>query len=252
MKKPLIIAHRGESYDAPENTMAAIDLAWERGSEAVEIDVHLSQDDEVVVIHDYNTNRLGGVNKKVKDQTLEELERLDVGSWKNSKWEGEKIPTLNKVLNAVPNGKKLIIEIKSEAKIVPFIKSEIKESNLRNEQIELIGFDIDTMSIAKKAFPAHKVLWLLDLDYIWFNRIFKPSIAKAIRKAKQFQLDGLNVWAGKQLDKEMIDQVHNAGLLLYCWTVDDVNKARKLLDWGIDAITTNRTEWMKSALMKKP
>jgi glycerophosphoryl diester phosphodiesterase len=69
-KSALIIAHRGESFDAPENTMAAINLAWERGAEAVEIDVHLSKDNEVVVFHDVNTKRVAGVDKKIAAQNL--------------------------------------------------------------------------------------------------------------------------------------------------------------------------------------
>jgi glycerophosphoryl diester phosphodiesterase len=86
---------------------------------------------------------------------------------------------------------------------------------------------------------------LLDLDYYWYTRIFNPSISKAIAKAKMHHLDGLNVWAGIMLDKSMIHKVHDAGLLLYCWTVDDMEHAGKLSNWGIDAITTNRAAWMK-------
>ena len=245
-----IIAHRGESFDEPENTMAAINLAWERGAEAVEVDVHLSMDNEVVVIHDFNTKRLAGVNKKVKHQKLNELKKLDVGSWKDIKWKGEQIPMIREVLDSVPRGKKLIIEIKSESDIIPFLKKEVVQSKLDSEQVEFIGFDLKTMSITKKAFPSHKVLWLLDLDYIWINRILKPSIKKAIAKAKNYGLDGLNVWAGQQLDKKMIDQIHDAGLLVYCWTVNDAKKAQNLMDWGIDGITTDRARWLKSYLIK--
>jgi glycerophosphoryl diester phosphodiesterase len=104
INKPLVITHRGESHDAPENTLAAIDLAWERGADAVEIDVHLSKDNNVVVIHDFNTHWLGGVSKKVAAQTLSELKQLNVGSWKNERWWGEKISTLNEVMETVPPG----------------------------------------------------------------------------------------------------------------------------------------------------
>jgi len=78
--KPLIIAHRGESHDAPENTMAAINLTWERDALVVEIDVQLSKDKKLVVIYDLNTKRFAGLYKNVKDQTLKELRKLDVGS----------------------------------------------------------------------------------------------------------------------------------------------------------------------------
>ena len=94
--KSLIIAHRGESFDAPENTLASINLAWERGAGAVEIDVHLSKDNQIVVIHDSNTKRVGAKNKKVSKQTLSELKKLDIGSWKNVKWKDEKFLLLGK------------------------------------------------------------------------------------------------------------------------------------------------------------
>ena len=97
-KKNLIIAHRGESYDAPENTLAAINLAWQRNADAVEIDIQLSADNQIVVIHDLNTKRIGNRNKKVKKQTLAELKELEAGKHKGEKWKDEKIPTLSEVL----------------------------------------------------------------------------------------------------------------------------------------------------------
>jgi glycerophosphoryl diester phosphodiesterase len=244
----LIIAHRGESFDAPENTLAAINLAWERGADAVEIDIHLTKDNHIVVIHDFNTRRLTGVSKNIKDQTLAELRKLDVGLWKNDNWKGEKIPTLSEVFETVPHGKKIIIEIKSDAAIIPFLKEKIEQSERSVNQVEFIGFDLKTMVQAKKEFPQHNVLWLLDLDYYWYRKIFRPSITKAIATAKAFQLDGLNVWAGSMLDKELISAVKNSALLLYCWTVNDVEKTKNLMDWGIDAITTDRAQWLKSKL----
>src|SRR5215510_13578750 len=81
-----IIAHRGASFDAPENTLAAIHLGWKQQADAVEIDVQFSKDGHVVVIHDDNTRKTGGVRKKVSAQTLAQLKSLDVGRWKHAKW----------------------------------------------------------------------------------------------------------------------------------------------------------------------
>src|SRR5258708_12015509 len=89
-----IIAHRGASHDAPENTLAAIQLAWQQGADAVEVDVQLSKDGKLVVIHDDNTKRSGGLARKVGAQTLEELGRLDLGSLKGKRGPGDKIPNL--------------------------------------------------------------------------------------------------------------------------------------------------------------
>jgi glycerophosphoryl diester phosphodiesterase len=125
--KPHIIAHRGESFDAPENTLAAINLAWERGAEAVEIDIQFSKDRELVVIHDTDTKRLAGIDKKVVDQTLEELKKLDVGVWKDIQFKDERVPTISEVLDTIKNGKRLIIEMKSGSETIPVLKKTIQK-----------------------------------------------------------------------------------------------------------------------------
>src|SRR5438034_6344625 len=108
-----IIAHRGASHDAPENTLAAVHLAWQQNADAVEIDVHLSKDGKLVVIHDATTKRTCGVSHKVRELTLAELKSLDAGKWKGRQWVGETIPTLDEVLDIVPKGRGLVIEMKS-------------------------------------------------------------------------------------------------------------------------------------------
>ena len=246
--EPIIIAHRGESFDAPENTLASINLAWQRNDDAVEVDVHLTKDNRIVVIHDPNTKRITGQNKKIKNSTLTELQTLDFGSWKAEKWKDEKIPTIDEVLQTVPVNKKIIIEIKSGKNILPFLKKVIDNSPLKIKQIEFISFEYSTIVATKKMFPNHIALYLIDLDYTWYTKLFSPSVNNLIKKVKKENLDGLNVWAGKLLTKQFADKVKLAGLLLYVWTVDDPEHAKQLFDWGIDALTTNRAEWMQHQL----
>ena len=117
-----IIAHRGASHDAPENTLAAIRLAWQQEADAVEVDVQLSKDGKLVVIHDDNTKRSGRFARKVNAQTLDELRKLDVGRWKGKRWAGEKIPTLAAVLATVPDGKRLFVEFKCGPDGIPEFK----------------------------------------------------------------------------------------------------------------------------------
>src|SRR5262245_27030179 len=107
-----IIAHRGASHEAPENTLAAIHLAWEQQADAVEIDVRLSQGNRLVVLHDGTTAKTAGVNKPVHRQTLAELLQLDVGRWKGPRWAGQRVPILAEALDSVPGGKRLFVEIK--------------------------------------------------------------------------------------------------------------------------------------------
>ena len=245
---PLIIAHRGESHDAPENTLSSINLAWQRNADAVEIDVRLSKDNNVVVFHDKTTKRIGGRYKNVKEQTLEELKQLDVGCWKNEKYKNERIPTLKEVLQTVPQKKKLIIEIKSSRKIIHFLKNDILDSGLENNQIEIISFKYDVLVEAKKQLPQIKILYLADLDYSWMTKAFSPPVEKLIEKVNAANLNGLNVWAGNLLTEKFAYNVKWSDLDLYVWTVNDPEKAKILIDWGVDGITTDRAEWMKNSL----
>ena len=106
-----IIAHRGASYLAPENTMSSVLLGWEKQAD-VEVDVHLSEDGHVVVIHDASTKHITGMDLEVKGTTLEELRELDFGSHKGPEFTGERIPLLSEVLATIPPGRKLYVEIK--------------------------------------------------------------------------------------------------------------------------------------------
>ncbi len=246
--KTMIIAHRGESFDAPENTLSAVNLAWERGAEAVEVDIRLSKDNKIVVIHDKTTKRIGNKNEKVKYQTLEELRKLDFGSWKSDKFIGEKIPTLFEIFETVPKNKKIIIEVKSSEKIIPFLIKDIQNSNLLNSQIEIISFKYDLLSKIKKELPDIKMLYLVNLDYSWMTKVFSLSDKEIIKKVKLANLDGINAFAGKLLTEKFIYNVKWENLLLYTWTVNDLEHAQKLVEWNVDAITTDRAQWLSEKL----
>ena len=105
-----IIAHRGASHEAPENTLASVRLGWAQGADAVEVDVRQSRDGHIVVIHDAHTRRTAGVTRRVRAETLDELRALEVGRWKHRRHAGEKIPTLAEVIETVPPGKRLFVE----------------------------------------------------------------------------------------------------------------------------------------------
>ena len=247
-KLPLIIAHRGESFDAPENTLAAINLAWQRNDEAVEIDVNLTADNQIVVIHDNTTKRTGNINLRIKKCLLEDLRKVDVGSFKDSKWKGERIPLLSEVLLTVPQGKKLIIEIKSNKKIIPFLREELLQFREKSDQIQIIGFNRNVVTEAKKQMPEFKVLWLLNLDYNWFTKLTSLKGSVLLQKAKKSGLDGIDAFAGKRLTESFSKKAKSMNLLVYAWTVDDFKHAVLLTKNGIDAITTNRCHWIKSKL----
>jgi glycerophosphoryl diester phosphodiesterase len=242
-----IIAHRGASFDAPENTLASVELAWQQGAEAVEVDVHLSRDGEIVVIHDSNTRKLAGVNRKVARQTLAELRALDVGRRKGRAWVGERIPTLEEVLAVVPRNKRLFIEIKCGPEIAPELGRVLQRSSCRREQLVFIGFSLPTMRLLKQHFPEIEASWITVLRRHWRTRRWpKPEVL--IEKLQTAGLNALDLNFRGPINAGFVEKFHAAELQVYVWTVDSVAKAQKLAAAGVDGITTNRPGWLREQL----
>ncbi len=244
----LIIAHRGESFLAPENTMSAINLSWEKGGRAVEIDVQLTGDKEIVVIHDKKTGRVGDKSLSVRRSSLKELKTVDVGSKKGDQWKGEKIPTLAGVLASIPQQAKLIIEIKCGREIIPILVSELRSSKVEASQIEIIAFNYRVLTEMKREAPEYKMLWLLPLDYFWPAWASKLNLQKKLRKLMKSNLDGVNVWAGKVINRAFVETLKDKKLSVYTWTVNDPDRAKSLINIGVDGITTDRAEWLETQL----
>ena len=143
-----IIAHRGASYLAPENTMASVMLGWKKEAD-VEVDVHLSKDNRIMVIHDSSTKKTGKTDLNVKDTPSRELRKLDVGSFKAAEYAGEQIPFLADVIKTIPPGRKLYVEIKCGKEVLPILEKLISQSG-KMSQIVIIGFDLETVTLSKQ------------------------------------------------------------------------------------------------------
>jgi glycerophosphoryl diester phosphodiesterase len=241
-----IIAHRGASYDAPENTLAAFKLGYEQGADGVELDIYLSRDGRVVVIHDADTARVAGISNRVAQTTFDELRKLQTGQW--GKWTNkafsEKIPALQEVLPLIPEGKRLFIEIKCGPEVLPHLEEIIRRGAKKPAQTALIGFKYETMRLAKARFPRLECSWLVSAD----KKKQYPPIDDLITAAKAARFDGLDLEAGFPIDAAFVAKVHAAGLKLYTWTVDDAVVARKEAAAGVDGITTNRPRWLREQL----
>ena len=245
-----IVAHRGASYDAPENTLAAINLAWEQGADAVEIDVYLSADGHVVAVHDATTKRTAGVDRKVVEQTLEELKALDVGRWKDPRFAGERIPTLEEILKTVPDGRRMFIEVKCGPEIVEELRRVCSRSGKSPWQTTVISFNLDVIREVKKRMPGVPAYWVLSVT----PREPDPNepknvpLGQRIPAAKEARADGLDVNWKSGVDAEYLAVVREAGLELHAWTVNDAEQARKLAAVGIDSITTDRPGWLREQI----
>ncbi len=232
-----IIAHRGASDLAPENTLASVELAWRLGADAVEVDVRLTRDGRIVAIHDETTDRTAGARLEVAASHSSQLRQLDVGRYKHPRFAGERIPYLEEVLQTLPPGRQLFVEIKCGSEILPPLVKIIAGSGKRS-QIVLIGFNLATIRAAKAALPDVPTYWLCD------KRLFLSYGRSIPAKARAGGLDGLDVhWSG--LTRRFIRAVKAAGLQLYIWTVDDPVQALHLKALGADGITTNRPDWLR-------
>jgi len=239
-----IIAHRGASYLAPENTLTSVMLGWEKGAD-VEVDVHISKDDRVVVIHDASTKRVGGADMKVVETTAEELRELDCGSFKGPEFAGEKMPFLADVLATIPPRRKLYVEIKCGREVLPVLRQLIADSG-KMSQIVIIGFDLETVTASKELIDV-PTYWLRGTKKVEETEEWIPHDPSLVQTVIENGLDGLDVhYAG--VTQEFVDAAKAAGQKLYVWTVDDPEEANRLVGLGVSGITTNRPEWLRERI----
>ncbi len=237
-----IIAHRGASFMAPENTLASVKLGYAEGADAVEIDIHLSSDQRVMVIHDKDTKRTArGNNKLIKETDAANLRQLEVGSWKDSRYRGEKIPFLEEVLALVPEDKKLVIELKTGPEILPALQDIVDKSGVKDRLI-FISFNKESILQVKQLFPAIPAYWLL---HSWAEH----SVDQAIAIAKKGGLEGLNVNHMLVTDQFM-EKMNSHSLKVYVYTVNDAQAGKALAAQGVKGITTDRPQWLRAQLAK--
>ena len=234
------IAHRGASYLAPENTVASAKLAWELDADAVEIDIHLSKDNRIMVIHDNTTKRTcQGKSFEIKTAPSTLLRDLDAGSFKAEQFKGEKIPFLSEIINLIPEGKKLVVEIKCGTEIIPQLKRVLEKTDKIN-QIVFIDFDLKTIIETKKEFPGNACYWLNDTKF---------GLKKKMEEAARAGLQGINL-KHSLIDEKVMALAKDLKLEVLTWTVDDPKEARRLINLGVTEITTNRPKWLKEELSK--
>lgn len=245
-----IVGHRGASHDAPENSLSAMKEAWKQGADGAELDLWLSKDGRLVVMHDGTTKRIGGVDKKIADQTWEELQKLDVGGWKDPKFAGEKIPTLESIFEATPAGKKMVLEIKCGPEILAELAKVIKASPLYPKQLVIISFNYEVMKQSKPLFP--EVEHYLLAGYKKDKETGKlPELSEFVEKAKAAKLDGLDLNHGWPIDEAFVKGLKDQGLKLITWTVDDPEIAKRHVKAGVDAITTDRPAYLRENALGK-
>lgn len=235
------IAHRGASYLAPENTVAAANLAWKLGADAIKVDVHLSKDNRVMVIHDKDTKRTCSEKKNLEIAKTPSilLRDLDAGRWKGDEFKGEKIPYISEIIKTIPEGKYLMIEIKCGKDAIPALHRSIEKSQKQN-QIIFSCSGWQTIIAVHEAFPSNKCYWLSSL---------KPGLKKKLAQLEKEGLTGASL-KSSIIDEEVIAIAKEHKVEVLTWIVDDATEAQRLCDMGVNGITTSRPKWLKEEMTK--
>ncbi|MBN2012265.1 glycerophosphodiester phosphodiesterase [candidate division KSB1 bacterium] len=244
----LIIAHRGASYDAPENTLTSFKAGLAQQADGIECDIHLSADNEVIIIHDASLKRTTGHAGNVDDFTLAELKRMDAGIWKDPQFKNEQLPTLQEVFTILPADKKIQVEIKSGIKAIAPVRRIIEQQIISPSQIILMEFDLETVIELRKTFPGIEVLWLVGFSHLHTHEKIHTIMKNAIDTSLEYKFDGVNIQNITELDTEYIRACTSHRLKCYCWTVNEPERARYLIKSGIAGIATDRPGWIRERL----
>lgn len=242
---PLIVAHRGASHDAPENTLPAFELAWKQGADAIEGDFYLTKDRRIVCIHDKSTKRYCDQDLAVAESTFEALRQLDVGSYKAPQFRGTRIPSFAEVVQTIPQGKKIYVEIKCGPEIIPVLDQELKASQLSDDQVIIISFNSEVIRKLKAVRPNHKAYWLAALRKK--QEDVTPGLEQVLLTLRGIQADGFSS-SQQHLNEDFLKSVQDKGFEYHVWTVNDPDAARRLADWGVQSITTDRPGLIRKVL----
>ncbi|MGI8604662.1 MAG: glycerophosphodiester phosphodiesterase [Verrucomicrobiales bacterium] len=236
---PAIVAHRGASAYAPENTMPAFQLAWDLNADGVESDVYLTRDGRVMVMHDKDTARTARGSKLIMNESNSEaLRTLDVGAWRGSWFVGTRIPFLEEVLANTPPGKLQVIEIKDGVPTVAPVKEIIKKSGLPHDRVAIISFKFDVCIEARRLMPDFEVYLLKDTKKNKETGEYLPYPEDMLQKVKDAGLTGVDL-EYHPVNRKLVDEARALGLKFWVWTVDDEKAVEELTLLGVDAITTN-------------
>lgn len=245
-EKPLIIAHRGASALAPENTRAAFRRAVDDQADGIEFDVRLAKDGVPIVIHDANLRRLARIETRVADLTAEELSRIDVGTWFNrarptradEKFSVETVPTLADTFDLLRDFRGLLyVELKGSDSMLPALAAKVCELIRQTNRIS----DIIIKSFKLKAFETVKEI----LPEAKTAALFEPKILTILGKKRRI-LDEARRCGADEISlhytlatKSFVRRARENNLQTVIWTADNPIWVKRAIDYGIKAIITN-------------
>lgn len=231
-----IFAHRGASGYAPENTLEAFRLAMEQGADGMELDVHLTKDGEVVVIHDETLDRTSNGHGNVRDYTLEELKKFSFHNHME-KYQGVQIPTLKEALNLVKNSR---IKVNIELKTGIYWYEGIEEKTM--DIVKTIGMEDRVIYSSFNHYSIQKVLEQnSDAETAY---LFSDVPLNMEKYAKDTGVKGLHPAVYHLKMADFLETYMKSGLKVRVWTVNNKEDMKMFIDAGVDAIITNYPDFM--------
>ena len=234
--KPIIEAHRGFSARFPENTMRAFREAIAEGAPSIELDIHSSKDDVLVVMHDESVERTTNGKGNLGDLTLEEIKALDAGAWKDPAFKGERVPTLEETLKLTDEfGVAFNIEVKrfNSAKQAEKLVELIKAHKPAEGRTHVVS-----------SFQEEALLQTRDAGCDVPLCFLSSKMPSALEVAKANSFPWIHIWDGV-LAADVVKAAHDAGIKVMVWTVNDATRYDELYAMGVDKICTN---WCKEML----
>lgn len=237
--KPLVIAHRGASKEAPENTLAAFMLGVMQGCNMIELDVHLTKDKRVVVIHDHTLERTTNGVGEIANLNYEDIKSHNCGGWFSKQYDGEYVPLLEEVLTKVPASVQFNVEIKA-AKTPDMVSCLIDVLNRTNriKSTVVSSFHYGCLTEIKKQLPEMRIGLLYHHEIADFKKFEVESGVEVFSLHPHYPL----------VTQSYMKIANAAGKVIYPWTVDEEADLKRLIDLGVAAIITNKPSLLKEIL----
>jgi glycerophosphoryl diester phosphodiesterase len=250
MNQPLVIAHRGASGLAPENTLAAFERALEIGVDRIEMDLRQTLDGEVVVLHDKTIVRTTNGWGSVRKLPLKKLRRYSAGSWFDPDFSAERVPTFREVLELVKGRTTLLLEVKDGSPYHPEIERRIIDlvnEYSAHEWCIVQSFNDRILNNFRKLPELHTDIQKLFAAFIPVAPFYGGSkfTYKRLRRYDFAQEVNIN---RAYVNPRVVRKVHNMGKKVNVWTVNDRESLRKFVDWGVDGIITDYPNRLKAVL----
>ncbi|NRD78650.1 glycerophosphodiester phosphodiesterase [Bacillus sp. BRMEA1] len=235
--KPLKIGHRGAAGYCPENTFASFHKALELGADYLEIDIQMTKDEELVVIHDATVNRTSNGKGKVKDFTLSEIQTLDAGSWFKPEFAGEKIPSFNEFLDEFAGKAGLLIELKKPS-LYPGIEAKLANELIKRGLVGANKHPIIVQSFDRTSLKHfHNLLPSVPIGVLVKNRAVNGIPNKDLQFFSEFA-----TYINPKIaivNKRLINRIHQHGFKVFIWTVKKKSEANMLQRIGVDGIVSD-------------